>query len=73
MKSPSLPQYCDTKTAALALNRQAATLRKWASTDTGPIRPVRINGRLAWSVDALCALLRGEDRTAAAPAKGRAK
>lgn len=40
----------DTATAAYHLNRQPQTLRSWASTDAGPIRPVRVHGRLAWPV-----------------------
>lgn len=40
-----------TKEAAFHLNRQPQTLRLWAMRDgTGPIRPVRVNGRLAWPV-----------------------
>lgn len=39
-----------TAAAAYYLNRQSQTLRSWASTESGPIRPLRINGRLAWSV-----------------------
>jgi hypothetical protein len=31
-----------------ALNRAPQTLRKWACLENGPIRPIRINGRLAW-------------------------
>jgi hypothetical protein len=31
--------------------RKPQTLRHWAMKDgTGPIRPIRINGRLAWNV-----------------------
>jgi hypothetical protein len=41
----------DTATAAYHLNRQPQTLRGWAMRDgTGPLRPLRINGRLAWPV-----------------------
>ena len=41
----------DTATAAFHLNRQPQTLRGWAMRDgTGPVRPFRINGRLAWPV-----------------------
>lgn len=40
----------DTATAAHYLNRQPQTLRIWACHETGPIRPIRINGRLAWPV-----------------------
>lgn len=39
-----------TTEAAAILNRAAQTLRKWACLENGPIRPVRINGRLAWKV-----------------------
>jgi hypothetical protein len=49
----------NTVEAAAAINRQPQTLRKWACLDNGPIRPVRINGRLAWRVDDLQALLNG--------------
>lgn len=47
----------DTKTAAYYLDRQPQTLRGWACNDNGPIRPVRINGRLAWPVAELRRLL----------------
>ncbi|QBQ36745.1 DNA-binding protein [Pseudoduganella plicata] len=40
----------DTATAAFHLGRQAQTLRKWACLDCGPLRPVRVNRRLAWVV-----------------------
>ena len=30
------------------LNRQPQTLRIWACRENGPIRPHRVNGRLAW-------------------------
>ncbi len=39
-----------TNDAAFHLNRKPQTLRTWACFDKGPIRPVRINGRLAWLV-----------------------
>jgi hypothetical protein len=45
--------------AAKALNRAPQTLRKWACLENGPIRPIRINGRLAWPVDELALLLNG--------------
>lgn len=48
-----------TADAAYYLNRKSQTLRSWASTEHGPIRPVRINGRLAWPVAAIRALLEG--------------
>jgi len=43
----------DTAAAAYYLNRQKQTLREWACFDKGPVRPIRINGRLAWPVAAL--------------------
>lgn len=40
-----------TEEAAHYLNRRPQTLRVWAMKDgTGPLRPVRVNGRLAWPV-----------------------
>jgi hypothetical protein len=48
-----------TDAAAVAINRAPQTLRKWACLENGPIRPVRINGRLAWRVSDLCTLLTG--------------
>ncbi|AEI78620.1 hypothetical protein CNE_1c33150 [Cupriavidus necator N-1] len=55
-----LPEILPTDEAAAAINRKPQTLRKWACLENGPIRPVRINGRLAWRVADLMALLRGE-------------
>lgn len=40
----------ETSAAAFYLNRQPQTLRSWASKENGPLRPRRINGRLAWPV-----------------------
>lgn len=43
-----------THEAAYHLNRANQTLRLWAMRDgTGPLRPIRINGRLAWPVSEL--------------------
>jgi hypothetical protein len=39
-----------TAEAAPHLNRAQQTLRLWAMRENGPIRPLRINGRLAWPV-----------------------
>ncbi len=39
-----------TPEAAYHLNRAQQTLRLWAMHENGPIRPLRINGRLAWPV-----------------------
>ena len=40
----------DTAAAAHYLNRKPQTLRGWACMENGPLRPLRINGRLAWPV-----------------------
>ncbi|WP_175826895.1 helix-turn-helix domain-containing protein [Burkholderia gladioli] len=55
----ALPEVLPTDEAAAALNRKPQTLRKWACLENGPIRPVRINGRLAWRVSDIQALLSG--------------
>lgn len=46
----------DTEAAAFYLNRRPQTLRVWAM-GSGPILPLRINGRLAWRVSDLKRLL----------------
>lgn len=38
----------ETDCAAFHLNREPQTLRVWACRETGPLRPLRINGRLMW-------------------------
>lgn len=48
-----------TDAAAHYLNRKPQTLRSWACLENGPLRPIRINGRLAWSVVGIKALLIG--------------
>jgi hypothetical protein len=48
-----------TDAAAHHLNRKNQTLRAWACLENGPIRPIRINGRLAWPVAAIRELLEG--------------
>lgn len=48
-----------TNEAAQTINRTPQTLRKWACLENGPIRPLRINGRLAWRVADLQELLNG--------------
>lgn len=47
----------DTAVAAFHLNRRPQTLRSWACFENGPIRPIRINGRLAWPVGELRRML----------------
>lgn len=41
----------ETAAAAFYFNRREQTLRGWACHEDGPIRPLRINGRLAWPVE----------------------
>ena len=53
---PTVP----TDQAAYYLNRQPQTMRAWACLENGPIRPIRINGRLAWKVSDIKSLLNGE-------------
>ena len=43
----------DTASAAHYLNRRPQTLRGWACHEDGPLRPLRVNGRLAWPVSEL--------------------
>ena len=47
----------DTAAAAYYLNRKQQTLRCWACHEDGPIRPLRIYGRLAWPVAELRRIL----------------
>lgn len=39
-----------TNEAAFHLGRRPQTLRRWASTGEGAVRPTRVHGRLAWPV-----------------------
>ena len=52
---PTVP----TEQAAYYMSRKSQTLRVWACLENGPIRPIRINGRLAWPVAKIKALLNG--------------
>jgi len=42
--------HVETACAAFHLTRKGQTLRSWACLENGPIRPIRINGRLACEV-----------------------
>lgn len=42
-----------TNEAAFHLCRANQTLRLWAMREDGPLRPMRVNGRLAWPVSEL--------------------
>jgi hypothetical protein len=55
-----LPAVLSTAVAAAYINRKPQTLRKWACLEIGPLQPIRINGRLAWRVSDLRALLHGD-------------
>ena len=46
-----------TAAAAYYLNRRPQTLRGWACLENGPLRPIRIAGRLAWSTAEIKRLL----------------
>lgn len=47
----------DTASAAHYLCRKQQTLRGWACLENGPLRPIRVNGRLAWPVAEIRRLL----------------
>lgn len=49
--------HVTTDVAAHHLSRRPQTLRAWSCLDNGPIRAKRINGRLAWLVSDIRALL----------------
>jgi hypothetical protein len=55
-----LPEVLPTNEAAASINRRPQTLRRWACLEDDPIRPIRINGRLAWRVVDLLGLLQGD-------------
>lgn len=57
----------DTAAAAHYLNRRPQTLRGWACLENGPLRPNRVNGRLAWPVAEIRKLM------GAVPSEGGAK
>ncbi len=53
--------HVDTNAAAHYLNRRPQTLRGWHSSGAFPtagLRPLVLNGRLAWSVSALKSAMR---------------
>ena len=49
-----------TRETAYHMNRKMQTLHIWACKENGPIRPIRINGRLAWLVSDIKRVLAGE-------------
>lgn len=52
--------HMSTREAAHYLNRREQTLHIWQCKDTGPIRAVKVNGRLAWPVVEIKRLLGAE-------------
>lgn len=62
-KFPPLEQetrsHVETACASFYLTRKPQTLRAWACMENGPLRPSRVNGRLAWSVQDIKRLLNG--------------
>ena len=62
--APALPlpsiagRWLSTEEAAQALGFAAQTLRQWASTESGPIRPNKVARRLKWSGDAILEVLK---------------
>lgn len=57
-----------TPEAAFHLNRAQQTLRLWACLESGPLRPIRISGRLHWKTDDLRRLLNIQRDGACMPA-----
>ena len=47
----------ETAAAAFYLNRRPQTLRIYACHENGPLRPIRVHGRLHWKTDDLRRLL----------------
>jgi hypothetical protein len=47
----------ETAAAAYYLNRRPQTLRIYACHENGPLRPIRVHGRLHWKTDDLRRLL----------------
>lgn len=50
-----------TAEAAFHLNRKPQTLRTWACFENGPIRPIKVNGRLAWRVVDIKKIIGGQN------------
>lgn len=51
--------HVETSCAAFWMNRKPQTLRAWASLENGPLRPTRVNGRLAWPVSEIRMIMNG--------------
>jgi len=53
-------QTVDTPEGAALIGKEPQTLRRWACYGIGPIKPIRIGGRLRWRVSDLKRLVSGE-------------
>lgn len=42
--------HISTRLMCLHIGRKEQTARGWACNEDGPLRPIRVNGRLAWPV-----------------------
>lgn len=51
--------HVETACAGFHLNRKEQTMRAWACLENGPLRPIRIMGRLAWATADIRRLLNG--------------
>lgn len=54
--------HIETACASYHLGRSAQTLRIWACLENGPIRPIRVHGRLAWPLADIKRMLTGEGK-----------
>ncbi len=52
-------EYFLTVEAAAILRVKPQTMRKWAAYDSGPLKPIRRNGRLLWAGSAIRNCLQG--------------
>ncbi len=55
--SNEIRSHLSTDEAAYHLGRKNQTLRGWAMRNDGPVKCIRINGRLAWPVAAIRKLM----------------
>ena len=53
-------EIVSTKEAARMLNRKPQTLRLYSHRGDGPLKPIKIHGRLGWKLSQIKQLLRGE-------------
>lgn len=61
MHTITLLEGLTTAEAAKVLNRTPQALRRWAAYETGPIRPLRVHGRLMWMAEDIQKLLQRTD------------